>query len=62
MKIYANKKEAIDNLTEFMRKLDELEQTFWIFPSCDDSCCSIYYEARYYDEKGEVKTHCYHDY
>jgi hypothetical protein len=59
-KIYPNREEAINAIRQFMDRLYELEEMYGVSLAENDPSAGSYYTARYYNEKGEVKTY-YHD-
>jgi hypothetical protein len=56
MKIHPNKKAALDAILEYKIALDELVERTGVYEECEDSCCGIYAQARFYADDG--KTIC----
>ena len=53
-KVYESREEAMVAVREFQNQLEELEDSFDVYIECEDSCCGMYYVARYYDENGKT--------
>ena len=56
MKIHPNKKAALDAILEYKIALDELVERTGVHEECEDSCCGVYAQVKFYADDG--KTIC----
>jgi hypothetical protein len=54
MKIHPNIESARDALAQYRDKVNFLSEQLGVHETCEDTCCSVYAETRYYSADGKI--------